>query len=232
MMALATTTIGLLGVGASLAGSAMQAGAAGRAADAQRDAANRQIDLARETRDMTRNDLSPYVQGGNAGQAAYLYEMGLGARPQDYAGFTMTPGQQFQLSQGMEAAQGSAAARGNLMSGSTMAALQRQGQGMAAQGISEHLNRLAGLGQSGQNAAAGLGAANTNYAQMGSNALANMGNAAAAGAIAQGNAWNSGLGGVVSSLGYMNAAQPTQQPNQPRRANVLSTPWGAGGFWG
>ena len=230
-MALATTTIGLLGVGASLAGSAIQAGAAGRAADAQRDAADRQIDLARETRDLTRGDLQPYVQGGNAGQAAYLYEMGLGERPTDYAGFSMTPGQQFQLQQGLGAVQGSAAMRGNLLSGSTMSALQRTGQGIAAQGYDTHMNRLAGLGQSGQNAAAGLGAANTNYAQMGANALANMGNAQAAGAIGQANAWAGGLNNAIGAIGYMNAAQPAQT-GQPRRATALSSPWGAGGFWG
>lgn len=70
-----------MGVVAGLAGGLMQMSAANKAADAQEKAANSQMALARETRDMTRADLAPYVQSGNLGQAAYLSTLGLGAAP-------------------------------------------------------------------------------------------------------------------------------------------------------
>jgi hypothetical protein len=209
----------------------MQAGAAGRAADAQRQSAEDQVALARETRDLARADLAPFVQGGRTGQEAYQFELGLGARPEGYRGFTSTPGYDFALQRGMDAMQSSAAARGNLLSGSALASAQRLGQGMAAQDYGNHLNRLAALGATGQSAAAMQGQANQNFAQMGSNALANMGNAAAAGAIGQGNAWSGGINNVMQSLAFMNTA-PRQQQQGPQQANAFSSPWASGGFWG
>ena len=54
---------------------------ANKAANAQKKAANDQLALAKETRDLTRADLAPYVQSGDLGQAAYLNTLGLGAAP-------------------------------------------------------------------------------------------------------------------------------------------------------
>jgi len=67
----------ILGVGSALIG----ASSASKAADAQTQAADKQAALARETRDLTRADLSPWVNGGQKANEAYLYEMGLGAAP-------------------------------------------------------------------------------------------------------------------------------------------------------
>ena len=237
-MAIGTTMLGVIGAGAGLAGAAMQSSAAGRAADAQERAAQDQIALARESRDQIRADLAPFVGGGRTGQEAFQFELGLGARPEGYRGFTSTPGYQFALDRGMDAMQSTAAARGNLLSGSALASAQRLGQGMAAQDYGQHLNRLAALGQTGQSAAAMQGQAGQNFAQMGSNALANMGNAQAAGAIGQANAWSGGMNNMMQSLAFMNT-QPRQQQQgqqqqgqQPQRANIFSTPWASGGFFG
>jgi hypothetical protein len=53
-----------------------------------------------------------------------------------------TPGYQFQFGQGMKALERSAAARGNLMSGGTLAAAQEFGQGLASQTYGQQIDRL------------------------------------------------------------------------------------------
>jgi len=53
--------------------------------------------------------------------------------PTTLAQLQQTPGYQFRLQQGLQGAQNSAAARGSLMSGGTLKALQQYGQGLASQ---------------------------------------------------------------------------------------------------
>lgn len=67
----------IAGIGSALIG----ASSASKAAKAQQAAASGQVALARETRDLTREDLSPFVGAGTNALAAYNYELGLGPRP-------------------------------------------------------------------------------------------------------------------------------------------------------
>lgn len=120
-----------------------------------------------------------------------------------YGGFQATPGYQFQLDQGLGAIDRSAASRGGLFSGATLKAAQGYGQGLANQEYGTYLNRLSGLAGSGQAAAGQQGAAAQNYGAGASNALANYGNASAAGAIGFGNAINSGIGNALGVWQYM-----------------------------
>ena len=53
-----------------------------------------------------------------------------------------TPGYQFRMNQGMKAIERTAAAKGNLLSGNTLAAAQEYGQGLASQEYQNHINRL------------------------------------------------------------------------------------------
>ncbi len=212
-------------IGAGLAGSAMQASAAKKAAGAQERAAADQIAFQTETRDMMFDRVDPFLGAGTAGQNAYLFELGLGQRPDGYAGFSATPGYDWQLGQGMGAINALAGARGGLNSGRTMQDAMRFGQGLASQEYNNHLTRLAGLTDQGLSAAS-LQAGIANNAATGvSNALANRGNAQAAGAIGVGNALAGGLGNTMGMLAYQNAMPGGN-------ANILSTPWAAGGFWG
>ena len=55
------------------------------------------------------------------------------------------PAYQFRLNQGMKAIDRSAAAKGNLLSGNTLAAAQQFGQGLASQEYENQVNRLSGL---------------------------------------------------------------------------------------
>lgn len=68
-------------IGASVAGSAIQAGAASKAASAQKDAANRQIDVQKEMYDQTVNRLAPWVSSGLTANQAAGSMMGLNAAP-------------------------------------------------------------------------------------------------------------------------------------------------------
>ena len=200
-------------ISAITAGSALLgASSANKAAKAQEKAGNDQMALARETRDLTRADLAPYVQSGDLGQAAYLNTLGLGAAPmvdgKAWGGYEQSPGYQTQLRQGTDSALSAAMATGQGASGRTLQDLNAFGQGLAAQDFGNFQNRLAALGQGGQ-AAAGMQANNnTNYAQMGTNALGNIGNAQSAGAIGVGNAFSDMMGNIVGGIGMMKANQP------------------------
>lgn len=71
----------LLGAGASLLGGIFGGNAADKAADAQVAIGNRQLDLNQKVYDETRMSFQPWLEGGQTGNAAYLYELGLGPRP-------------------------------------------------------------------------------------------------------------------------------------------------------
>jgi len=275
------------GIGASVIGGVTQASAAKKAANAQRDAAQNQVQLQERVYNDIRDLMAPYRDIGSNALSAVAYELGLGARPTiggtapeiteitdtpaaasgprimgnrddrenarlsgaynpaqpqpttrfavggqmfdtrdaaqayadenrtggtDYQGFQKTPGYDFQLSEGINAIDRSAASSGGLFSGATLKAAQTYGQGLANQGYDTYLNRLTGLASSGQNAAASQGAAAQNYAAGAGQAYANMGNASAAGAIGVGNAINSGIGNAIGVWQYQNALSPAMNP--------------------
>lgn len=194
----------LIAGGASLIGGFAQASAAKKAAAAQERVGNRQIDLSEKVYGEQKQEFAPYREAGKNYLGAYNYEMGLGPKPADYAGYTASPGYGFQLSQGIGAIDASAAARGNLLSGSTLQGLQTYGQGLASQDWNNHMNRLAGGVASGQNAAGMQASAGQNYVSNASNALDNIGNAQAAGAIGVGNAFAGATDNLMSAFMFNN----------------------------
>jgi len=108
------------------------------------------------------------------------------------------PSYQFRRDQGNEALLADASARGLRLSPATQKALLRFNSDLASQEFGASFNRLAGMSQAGQNAAAMTG-------QFGQNAQALQGsyglqgaNAAAAGTVGLGNAINSAIGPVVN----------------------------------
>lgn len=149
-----------------------------------------------------------YAVGGqvfNSMDAAQQYANANMSGGTEYQGFQKTPGYDFQLNEGINAIDRSAASSGGLFSGATLKAAQGYGQGLANQTYDTYLNRLSGQANAGQSAAGMQGAAAQNYGAQGSNALANYGNAAAAGAIGVGNAINSGIGNGIGIWQYQNA---------------------------
>lgn len=212
-----------MAIGAAIGSTLIGAASARKASKAQEQSAANQLALQSRVYDETTQRFEPFYQSGLQYQNALDYELLGGQRPANYQGFQQTPGYQFQLDQGLGAIEGSAATSGLLNSGATLRSLQSYGQGLANQEYNTYLNRLTGGAQGGQAAAANQAAAGANYAAGGSSALAQQGNAAAAGAIGVGNALQTGIGNVTGLLNYQSAQN---------QANVTSTPWAAGGFWG
>lgn len=122
----------------------------------------------------------------------------------------MDPGYQWRMQQGAQGVMNTAAAGSGSLSGPALKALMEYNQGAASQEYGASFDRfqtqqgnifqrLTSLAQTGQNAAAGVGAQGVATAgNIGSN-IVGAGNAAAAGQVGAANAW----GGALSDMGSM-----------------------------
>lgn len=154
------------------------------------------------------------------------------------ADFEKDPGYDFRLNQGLDSVQGSRAARGSMLSGSTLKALSDYGSDYASSEYgkaydrfnndrTQRFNRLAtvaGIGQTATNNVGTLGAATA--AQVGSNMIG-AGNAQAAGQIGQANAVNGTIGNLQSLYQLRQMNKPTN-PAPGGNANGYYSP-GVGG---
>lgn len=165
------------------------------AAKAQKNAANQQVAEQRRQYDQTRADYAPWRATGESALARLNNEMKDGAT----TAFTKTPGYDFRLSEGVKAAERSAAARGRLGSGATMKAVQRYGEGLASDEYGSWWNRNAGLAGVGQQATNATAAAGENMANNVSSAYQTAGNARASSYLTTGSAINRGLQGVAGA---------------------------------
>lgn len=215
---------------AGVAGAVMSSSAAKKAASTQAAAAQQQIDAQREMFEKQVELQEPFRQGGLAAQNRLLMLLGLPggeAGPESAAygrygrtfamsDFQADPGYAFRMSEGMKALENSAAARGGLLSGTTLKGIQRFGQDLASQEYTNAFNRYyterqaqlnplqAFLGQ-GQTATNQIGQAAQNFGQGMAQAYGNMGQARASGYVGQANAINQGISGINQGIGqYMN----------------------------
>jgi hypothetical protein len=172
----------------------------------------------------------PFRQGGLTAQQEIMQLLGIGgdkaaagygsmAKAFGTDQFQQDPGYAFRQAEGMKALERSAAARGNLLSGSTLKGVQRFGQDLASQEYQNAFNRfqversarlnplqsLMGSGQSATNVLTGAAG------QMGQNQASNIYNAGAArasGYVGQANALNTALGqigGIATNYPMQNA---------------------------
>jgi hypothetical protein len=242
-----------LAVGLGVAGAATGAVASSKAAGAQAKAAtsaaalehqDQQAALAEQQREFNtqQQNIAPWLKAGTAGinsLSSLLSTPGEGLltpwtdtfQAPTAAQAAATPGYQFALSQGQNAIQNSAAARGGLLSTGTQKTLDQYSQGLADQTYSDTynralaeyqqrynifqgnqtntFNRLAALSGVGQQAATTLGqegqAAANNTANILLTGGAQQGNAL----MAAGNARASGYAGIANSLnsGMSNVSQ-------------------------
>jgi len=171
---------------AGLAGSAMQSGAAGKAAgQAQR---NLQMVIPQ-----AQQAYGPYMQAGQLSlqdQQDLLGLNGPDATAAAMAKFQTSPGYQWSLGQGLRAVDAGAAARGMLRSGAALKAEQTFGSGLADQEFSNYYNRLMGLSGQGLTAGNNLLSAEEGNAQSQANV-----------ALGAGNAQSSIFGNAASGLG-------------------------------
>lgn len=151
------------------------------------------------------------------------------------ADFEADPGYAFRQAEGLKGIEGGAAARGGLLSGGALKAIQKYGQDLASQEYgnaygrfnanqTNKYNRLAGLVNTGQgatnqitNAAGNLGS------QLGSNIIG-AGNAQAAGQVGSANAWNQAIGGVSNAYQNNQLMNMIRNPGGRSAASLGSTP--------
>ena len=222
-----------MGALAAIGGAVIQRNGAKKAAAAQEAAANRDIAFQTEMRDLIRGDLAPYREGGVTAQRAIDFELGLGARPEGYQGFQATPGYEFRMGEGRRALEAGAAARGGLYSGAAMRDLTKFGQDYGSNEYGNYFSRLGARADTGMSAAQMSGAASQQAAGGVSNALGNIGNARAAGAIGSANAITGGMQNMLGVWNYqrnMNAAQPGGMSGNGNFFNGFFGGKGLGGF--
>lgn len=211
-------TAAIASVAAPIAGSLIGGASSRQAASMQADAAQRAQDQQAAQYAQSRADLQPWVQTGAQANNKLASLMGLdGSDPTQQ--LQNSPGYQFRYDQGMAGVQNSAAARGGLLSGGTLKAIQKYGQDFASNEYQNQFNRLNSMSGTGQSSAAGQAAQSTAFGNASAaNSLA-QGNALASGAMGTGNAWANGIGGSV------NAYQNNQM------MNLLNKRPGTGGSW-
>lgn len=201
--------------GASIFGSAEQSSSASNAANLQESQFNQ-----------TQQNLAPYNQAGQAALSTIGQDQATSSGFAAPFNFTADPGYNFQLQQGQNAINSSAAATGGVLNGGTLKALDQYTTGLAnttygdaysryLAGSQQQYNQLMGVAQTGESAAAMTGSLGANAANAAGNYTTQAGNAAAAGGVGVGNAINSGINNSIlyqglqqSQSGYGNYSGP------------------------
>lgn len=196
------SSLGLVG---SLFGGRQQSKSAGKAANAQLQAAREALALQEKMYNQSRTDQMPWLNVGRGGLTELAALFGLDAngnptnKPIDYSKFMNLPDYQFALQEGTKNLDRSAAARGALYSGGYGQDLTKYSQGLASQNFNNYRNGLAGLAGVGQTASQSLSSLWQNYANQGGNYLMAAGDARANGYANQGNMW----GNMGNQLGML-----------------------------
>jgi homoserine kinase len=200
MVAAAIVGSAVVGAGASLAGSKAQSKAAQKAAETQE-----------RMYKQTRADLLPYNTAGQSAVNNLTTNMAKYTAPvkMDEAQLRRTPGYQFNLQQGLKSVQNAAAARGLGNSGAALKGAAAYATGLAdstyqnqfnnqVTNTTNAYNRLMGVGQLGENAAAQTGDYGTRTASNIGNNLIQGGTAQAAGYVGAANSLNNGVNSMLS----------------------------------
>lgn len=242
-----------IGAAGSIAGSAISANAAGKAASTQSAAAQRAQQLIQGNEDkatgfqngvwnQTQSNLNPYIAGGASGESALLNGLGLGGNAQGtemasgslltpYQSFnaptTMDeqndPGYQARLKLGTDAIQRSAAARGGVLTGGTGKALDTYAQDYASNEYGNVYNRALQGYQT--NANNYYTGQNNQYSRLAGLASSGQNAATAEGQLGQSAANN-------MSQTYMNSANAQAQQINNAGAATASGYASQGNIWG
>lgn len=152
------------------------------------------------------------------------------------ADFEADPGYEFRRTEGMRGVENSAAARGGLLSGAALKAIQRYGQDVASQEYgnafqrfnanqTNRYNRLAGVVNTGQGATNQIQNAASQFGQQQGANIIGAGNAQAAGTVGSANAINSAIG-QGTNLYQQN--QLMDLIRNPRSNSTFNTDWTTG----
>ena len=226
--------------GAAISGAASIYGA-NKASEAQQAAANQAAQTQMQMYQQTQRYLAPYRQAGAADLATLQGQLPFLTSPikMDEATLEQTPGYQFTRNQGLKAVQNSAAARGLGASGAALKGAASFATGLADQTYqtqfnleninrSNAYNRLIGLVNAGQSAAAGTGAASLSTGQGVAGSQMAAGNAQAAGYNAIGAAGNTATNAATTYGLYQGLYGPGGRFGSPEPiasgTNVRSVP--------
>jgi len=232
LLATAVAGSAVIGAGASLYG-----------ANKQADAANNAANMSQQRYNQTRSDLIPYSTTGQqanstlanllgtsgntstAGYGSLAHQFG----PNDLA-TNLAPGYDFALKQGAQATRNQDTPGAGALSGAALKDLIGFNTGMAQQGYQNAFNnyqtqqnniynRLSGLANLGENAAAGVGSVGANLANNQSSAIQNAGAASGQGAVNAAGQLSNGAylsslfsGGGAGSSAAANGLVPSASP--------------------
>lgn len=221
-----------IGIGTSLIGGIMGSRAAGKAAREQAARAeqaralieknqNAALDFTKGVWSGTQENFDPYLQLGEKGAGQLSSFLDSPFKAPTIEDVRNTPGYQFQLEQGIGALDKSAAARGNLFSGTQGTELEKFAGGLADttygeaynRAMQEYMNRYGilrdvtgmGLGAAGTEGQLGLGTSgqvgdiNRWGAEDQAQQINNIGAARASGYIGSANAWGNAISGMGSA---------------------------------
>lgn len=159
----AASSIGSAAIGANAAGNAasVQAAAANHAADLQYQSGQNALAFQKQEYNQQQQNIAPWLQAGQSaiGQLSSLMQPGGGLSQQWNQHFQAPtdvteqndPGYKFRLSQGLDALNNSAAAKGGLLSGGTAKAINNYAQQDASNEYSNVYNRQLGEYQQNYN---------------------------------------------------------------------------------
>lgn len=219
-------------IGGAVLGGALLSGAASNAASKrQANAANSASQVQQNMYDQTREDLSPYRRTGELSLNKLQELLQLQGDPMQsdllrqfsMEDFEESPAYQFNLQQGMEAINKSAAAKGKYYAPATLQDIGKYSQGLASNEFQNALgnfrnnqgdiwSRLSGLAGMGQNAATQTGQFGAQAAgQIGENMIG-AGNARAAGLVGSANAINTGIGDAYNNYLLSQVLGQRQEP--------------------
>jgi len=219
-------------IGVGVAATAAGVYSANKSAGAQRDAANTAAATQRDQFAATQTAQQPFHDAGIAAnnQLGGIYGLP-GYAPVDVSKtISSLPGYQFQLSQGTQAIDRSAASQGLLNSGATGKALAQYGQGLAQNYLTSYTGGLESIANRGEGATQSTAAAGAGAANQISSAQIYGGNAAAQGDINTFNAISSGLGQGVGIYGYARGGAPSVAPASFQGASAAPSAGLPGGY--
>lgn len=215
--------------GAAVVNGLVGAYTASNATDAQVAAQNKAIAVQQQQYAQTRSDLSGYRDMGGSAGKTLQDQLPFLTSPisMDQATLEKTPGYQFAKTQGLKAVQNSAAARGLGVSGAALKGAATFATGLADNTYQNQFNnenvnrtnaynRLKGLVDTGENAAAQTGTFGAIAANNISSSATGIGNAEAAGANKIGNSVTAGVNNLSGYAMYKGLYGGSGDPSLPQ----------------
>jgi type II secretory pathway pseudopilin PulG len=215
-------------LGAAVIGGVAQSVSAGKAASAQKQAAQQATDTQKQFYGESKAELQPFITGGTNAYGTLNNLLGVGGNSDTMkATLEGIPGYQFTRDQGLKATQSGYAARGLADSGGALKGAANYATGLADSTVGTYINSLQNSASTGSNAASALAGYGTATGQGIGNNLIGAGNARAAaynttGSAIAGAAGNVGQYYTLASL--LGRSQSASNPNS-------STPYNLGSDW-